>query len=158
MSRTDQRTTIDRRRRELIRHATLAAAWLACGIPIDEARAAPGSPFDATLMADVLRSLGSTPIPSAAIDLDLPELTENGAMVPVAVMSRLPRTEQILLLAEANPFPLVALFGIAPGTEPYISTRVKLAQTCTVHAIVKSDGRFYSVTKNTAVITGGCGG
>lgn len=152
------RTSSVWRRREVLRFAGLITTLMACGVRISDARAAAPTAFDATLMSDVMRSLGSTPVPSDAIDLEMPELTENGAMVPVAVTSRLPKTEQILLLADSNPFPMVALFEVSAGTEPYISTRVKLAQTCTVHAIVKADGRLYSVTKNAAVISGGCGG
>lgn len=114
--------------------------------------------FSATLMADVLRAMGGPPEPTTLIDLDLPELSEDGAMVPVAVTSRLPRTTRIALLADANPYPLVVRFDIAPGTEAYVSTRVKLAQSCSVCAIVTADGRLYTTDRMAAVTQGGCGG
>ena len=136
--------------------------WLALlaggGTRFASARAATGTAFEATRTSEVLTALGGAPIRSDAIELDLADLTENGAMVPVSVTSRLPRTEQIVLVADANPFPLVASFDVAPDTDPYISTRVKIAQTCTVHAIVRADGRLYATSKDTSVTIGGCGG
>lgn len=102
--------------------------------------------------------MGGTPVPSNAIDLDLPELTENGAIVPVTVTSRIPGTEQISILVEANPYPLAARFDILPDTEAFVATRVKLAQSGTVTAVVKADGRLYSAVKATTVTIGGCGG
>ena len=146
-------------RRALFKHGGLVALLVGCGlVGIREAHAAMDASFDSTLMVDVLRALGGTPASSTAIDLDIPDLTENGAMVPIVVTSRLPRTEQILIIAEKNPFPLVARFDVPPGTEPYISTRVKLADTGTVWGIVKAGGRLYSTSRETAVTLGGCGG
>ena len=58
---------------------------------------------------------------------------------------------------ESNPYPLVARFDIAPGTEPFLSTRVKLAQTGTTYALVQADGRLYSASRDTRVVIGGCG-
>lgn len=148
------------RRRAWLQRAGMAVASLGVGIALGKPAiaATQGPAFDATLMSDVLRSFGATLEPTTAIDLDLPELTEDGAMVPVSVTSRLPRTREIILLVEANPFPLVAQFAIADGTEPFISTRVKLAQSCSVRAVVQADGRFFTTTRDTTVTTGGCGG
>lgn len=148
------------RRRELLRRAALLGAWLGCGMAGSRAMAAAAADplFAATSMTDVLRAMGSAPLQSRLIELELPELSENGALVPVSVTSRLPRTTRIALLAEANPYPLVVRFDIAPGTEPYVSTRVKLAQSCSVSAIVTADGRLYATQRSTAVTQGGCGG
>ena len=143
-------------RRVLLKCAGLVA--LGVGPGLSASRAATDPLFDATLMADVLRAYGGMPAPSSAIDLELPELTENGAMVPITVTSRLPDTEQIVLLVESNPFPLVAQFAIAAGTEPFLATRVKLAQSGSVCAIVRAGGRYWSATKDTVVTLGGCGG
>ena len=147
-------------RRDWLKRSGTIGLLLGFGVAPMHAVAAsqPVLPFDATLMPDVLKSLGGPVVASTAIDLEVPELTENGAMVPIAVTSRLPRTTQIILVADANPFPLVASFDIPVGTEPYVSTRVKLAQTCTVSAIVRADGKLYAVARQTAVTVGGCGG
>ena len=146
-------------RRAWLRRAGTVAASLGLGLAIGESSAAvPGSPFDATLMSDVLRSFGAVLEPSTAIDIELPDLTENGAMVPISVTSRLPQTRGIMLVVEANPYPLVARFEIADGTEPFISTRVKLASSCSVRVVVEADGRFFTTVRDTTVTTGGCGG
>ena len=79
-------------------------------------------------------------------------------MVPVSVNSRVPKTEQILLLVEKNPNPMAASFHVPEGTEPFVSTRVKVSQTCNIHAVVKADGKFYSTHRETKVTLGGCGG
>ena len=145
-------------RRDWIKRSALIAAWLGTGFGLRDAQASRALPFDATLLSDVLRTMGDSPTRTTAIDLDLPDLSEDGAMVPVAVTSRLPRTEQITLLAEANPYPLVFQLDVPPGTEAYVSTRVKLARSCTVMAIVRADGKLYATTRVANVTVGGCGG
>src|SRR4030095_2297769 len=65
--------------------------------------------FDAKAVAEVLKSLGSgDPIESKDIAITAPDIAENGAVVPVAITSRIPNTQQIAIVAEKNPFPLVA--------------------------------------------------
>jgi sulfur-oxidizing protein SoxY len=59
---------------------------------------------------------------------------------------------------EKNPNPMVAAFTLVEGTEPSISTRVKVSQTCNVYAVVKADGKYYSAMRETKVTLGGCGG
>lgn len=145
-------------RREWLQRSALIVAWLGAGLGVRDAHASRTLPFDATLLSDVLRAMGGRPTPTPSIELDLPDLSEDGAMVPVAVTSRVPGTEQITLLAEANPYPLVFQVDVAPGTEAYVSTRVKLARSCTVMAVVRADGRLYSTTRVANVTLGGCGG
>ena len=54
--------------------------------------------------------------------------------------------------------PLAASFDIPPGTEVYIETRVKVAQTCTLYAVAEADGQLYMQSRETKVTLGGCGG
>ena len=72
--------------------------------------------------------------------------------------SKIPNTQNIYILVEKNPNSLSAGFGIPPGTEPNVATRVKMAQTSNVHAVVKADNKFYVATKEVKVTLGGCGG
>ena len=44
------------------------------------------------------------------------------------------------------------------GTEPALSTRVKMGQTSNVFAMVKADGKYYVASKEIKVTLGGCGG
>lgn len=146
------------RRRALLKYGGLVVALIGCGFGAgSEARDIDASLFEATSMQDVLRAIGSEPIATDAIDLVLPDLSENGAIVPVSVASSLAGTRRIALLVESNPFPLAARFDIAPNTEPFVSTRLKLAQSGTVVALVEADGKLYSTSRTTRVVLGGCG-
>lgn len=109
-------------------------------------------------MQDVLKHLGvSNMIDSKDITITAPDIAENGAVVPVAIASRIPNTESIAIVAEKNPAPLAAAFDILPGSEAYVSTRLKMGQTSDVRAIVKAGGKYYTATKEVKVTVGGCG-
>ena len=114
--------------------------------------------FESKALADALKSLGAAnPIESRDITITAPDIAENGAVVPVAVTSKIPNTQSIAILAEKNPFPLAASFDMAGGGEAYVSVRLKMGQTSNVHAIVKADGKFYTTAKEVKVTIGGCG-
>ena len=66
--------------------------------------------------------------------------------------------ESITLLIEKNPQPLAASFEIPAGTEPSVSTRVKMGESSDVYALVKADGKFYMAKKEIKITLGGCGG
>jgi sulfur-oxidizing protein SoxY len=53
---------------------------------------------------------------------------------------------------------LAAVFDVPPGTEPSLSTRIKMQQTSNVYALVKADGRYHVASKEIKVTLGGCGG
>ena len=52
----------------------------------------------------------------------------------------------------------IETYSIPQGTEPSVSTRVKMAQTSNVYALVKADGRYHVTSKEIKVTLGGCGG
>ena len=88
----------------------------------------------------------------------MPEIAENGAIVPVTVASTLPNVEQISIFVDKNPNVMAANFIFPAGTESMVTTRVKMAQTSSVVALVKADGKFYRTAKEVKVTAGGCGG
>lgn len=115
--------------------------------------------FTVKTLPEALRALGAQrPGASDAIQIKAPEIAENGAVVPVAVESRLPGTQSISLLIEKNPQPLAASFEFPAGTEPSVSTRVKMGESSNVYALVKADGKFYIAKKEIKITLGGCGG
>lgn len=59
--------------------------------------------------------------PSDAIKLEVPQLAENGAIVPITVESLLPDSRRILIFAEKNPNPLLAEFNLKPGFDAWVS-------------------------------------
>ena len=135
-----------------------AAGWLKPGSAAAETwnKAA----FEAKTMDETMKALvGGMPAQSKDITFfSPPEIAENGAVVPIGVTSAIPKTEAIAILIEKNPNMLTALFEIPAGTEPSLSTRVKMAQTSNVYALVKADGKFYVASKEIKVTLGGCGG
>ena len=116
------------------------------------------SGFESKVLADVLNSLGAaSPANSRDIAITAPDIAENGAVVPVAVTSRIPNTQQISIVAEKNPFPLAATFEVSGDSEGYVSTRIKMGQTSDVWAVVRADGKFFTARKEIKITVGGCG-
>ena len=155
---------IDADRRAALRAGSgfgLAGAMVALGLLHPSAVRAEWSraAFDAKSVGDALSAAGlGAAADSTEVQLEAPEIAENGAVVPVGVTSKLAKTEAIAILVEKNPNMLAAVFDIPAGTEPSITTRIKMAQTCNVYALVKADGRFYVAAKEIKVTLGGCGG
>ena len=115
--------------------------------------------FEAKTLDETIKALGgSASAQSAEIAITAPDIAENGAVVPVAVTSKIPNTQGIYVLVEKNPNSLAAGFAIPAGTEPTVSTRIKMGQTSNVHAVVKADNKFFVATKEVKVTLGGCGG
>jgi sulfur-oxidizing protein SoxY len=117
------------------------------------------SAFEAVALPDALRKIGATSVAdSDQILLKAPEIAENGAIVPVEITSRIPGTQTIYIVADKNPQPLVAIFDIAEGLEPFISTRIKMGESSKVRVLVKAGNKFYVATQDVKVTIGGCGG
>lgn len=116
--------------------------------------------FSSKTMDDALTAMGATnPEKNAVfIQLTVPEIAENGAIVPVSVVSTLPNVEQISIFADKNPNVMAANFVFPVGTESAVTTRVKMAKTSNIVALVKADGKFYITSKEVKVTAGGCGG
>lgn len=115
--------------------------------------------FDAKSLEDVVKALGGDKFSvSADVAVTGPDIAENGAVVPVSVTSKAANTEYMAILVEKNPSAMSASFNIPAGTEAAISTRVKMAATSNVHALVKADGKWLVASKEVKVTLGGCGG
>jgi sulfur-oxidizing protein SoxY len=151
-------------RRRTLRTLGLGCAWIAgisagllrAGHAVAAAWNKPG--FEAKAVADVLKSLGASSVTeSRDIVITAPDIAENGAEVPVTVTSRIPNTVAISLIAEKNPFPLVATFEFEPGIEPFVSLRIKVAETARLRCVVKADGRFFGAAREVKITLGGCG-
>ncbi len=116
--------------------------------------------FEAKTMDEVMKALGDG-LPASSKDISFfstPEIAENGAVVPIGITSAIPKTDAIAIMIEKNPNMLAALFELPEGTEPSLSTRVKMAQTSNVYAVVRAEGKYYVAAKEIKVTLGGCGG
>ena len=158
---------MDARRRKVLKSgggasllALLAAAgWWKPG----EALAADAwnkAAFESKSMDEAYKTIaGGTPATSKDIVFfSTPDIAENGAVVPIGVTSNLSKTESIAILIEKNPNMLAASFDIPSGTEPSLTTRVKMGQSSNVYALVKADGKYHVAMKEIKVTLGGCGG
>jgi len=95
---------------------------------------------------------------SDKIKIKVPDIAENGSVVPVSVETDMDGVESISILAEKNASPLTSSYTLGAGTEPFIATRIKLGATSSVIAVVKAGGKLYSTGKEVKVTIGGCGG
>ena len=158
---------MDARRRKILKSGggasllTLLAAtgWLKPG-EVLAADAWNKAAFESKTMDEAYKTIaGGTPATSKDIVFfSTPDIAENGAVVPIGVTSNLPKTESIAILIEKNPNMLAAAFDIPSGTEPSLTTRVKMGQSSNVYALVKADGRYHVAMKEIKVTLGGCGG
>ena len=157
---------MNRKRREVLKTgggtgllALLAAAgWVKPETAL--AQAWNKAAFESHSMAETMKELGGGE-PAQSKDIvffQTPDIAENGAVVPIGVSSSIPKTESIAILIEKNPNMLAANFDIPAGTEPALTTRVKMGQTSNIYALVKADGKYYVAAKEVKVTLGGCGG
>jgi sulfur-oxidizing protein SoxY len=146
-------------RRTFVRASAIGAALAAVTSQRGNA-ALPAGLFSAASPADAIRAaLGNvTTAPDERVRLTAPDRAENGDVVPLSVDADLPNIQRITLVADKNPIPVIAVFSLAPEVEGFVATRVKLAQTCNVTALVESGGKLHTASKPVQVLIGGCGG
>jgi sulfur-oxidizing protein SoxY len=116
--------------------------------------------FEAKDTPGAMKAVGAaSAAESADVVLKAPDIAENGAVVPVDIMSKVPNTISLAVFVDKNPFPLTASFDFANGALPEVSVRIKMGTTSMVRALAKTaDGKFYTAHKEVKVTAGGCGG
>ncbi|MEP0943354.1 MAG: thiosulfate oxidation carrier protein SoxY [Rhizobiaceae bacterium] len=147
-------------RREFMVWGAGAAALAVTGIPSIAMAAEDPTAEDA-----IKEFTGGAEVQSGRVELDTPEIAENGNTVPVSVSVESPMTADdhvtdVLILADGNPRPGVATFRFTEMSgEAEASTRIRLAKTQNVIAVAKmSDGSFFMDKQPVKVTIGGCGG
>jgi sulfur-oxidizing protein SoxY len=131
---------------------------LALGAAAATAALLPAAPALAGVDDAVATFTGGATPAEGGITLDIPEIAENGASVPVTVTA--PGATAIALFATANPNPGIASFTFGPlAARPVATTRIRLAQSQDVIAVAKlGDGTFVRTTAQVMVTVGGCVG
>lgn len=135
--------------------------FMAAGLikPNDAFAAWNKTAFDAKTMDEAYAALNAgKPAQSGDIAINAPDIAENGAVVPVTIVSKLGNTQEMAILIEKNPNMVAATFSVPEGTEAEVTTRVKMGQTSNVYALVKADGKYFFAMKEIKVTLGGCGG
>ncbi|WP_031431641.1 thiosulfate oxidation carrier protein SoxY [Methylomicrobium agile] len=95
---------------------------------------------------------------SKDIEIKIPLIAENGAIVPITVSSSLPGVSTVSIFVAKNPVPLAACFELSPDLDPVVSARLKMAETSEVIAVAETSGGLYSARQLVKVTIGGCGG
>ncbi|WP_114689627.1 thiosulfate oxidation carrier protein SoxY [Polynucleobacter necessarius] len=150
---------MNQQRRSLLKYSAVFGLMASAGlISVAQAQEWNKAAFEGKSLDDVFKILGAgSPDKSGAVTLNAPDIAENGAVVPVGITTTL-KAEQMAILVEKNPSALAARFFISSGTEPFVTTRIKMGQTSNVYALVKADGHWSMAVKEVKVILGGCGG
>ncbi len=131
----------------------------------EEAKAKKKGPNDLTVEAAMNAITGGKEAKeSDKIKLTVPEIAENGAVVPVKVQVDHPMEESnyvkaihVLNTKNGNARCVDVMLTPANG-KGYFATRVKLGSTQDIVALVElSDGTFIKTSKSVKVTIGGCG-
>jgi sulfur-oxidizing protein SoxY len=154
-------------RRDFFKKMGTAAAVAAVSAPTMSfaADAKPISPNKMSFQTavDTITS-GKAPKASKKIKLKVPEIAENGAVVPVTVNVDSPMTDTdyvkaIHILAGKNSNARCIDVNLTPANgKAMFSTRIKLGGTQEVSALVElSNGDFLIASQSVKVTIGGCG-
>ncbi len=144
------------------RDAVKAAAWALAAAAI-----APKLAFadEKTVAAEIKKLYGDKPMASGKIKLDVPEIAENGLVVPINIEIESPMTEAdyvkaVHVFAEGNPQPGVVSYQFTPACgKASAATRMRLAQTQDIICVAEmSNGALHTAKANIKVTIGGCGG
>ncbi len=156
---------IDAKRRILLKGSLGAGAL---GVAVGAGLLTPGAvlaswpeaAFKAEDQATALKDLLGSDATEAsdAVKIKAPDIAENGAVVPVTIETDLEGVTSISLIASGNNTPLIASFDLGENAKPFVSTRIKMAKTADVVAVVKTGDGLLSAAKPVKVTIGGCGG
>lgn len=89
--------------------------------------------------------------------LKVPDIAENGAVVPVYIMAEKGLFSSIALFVEENPNPLAAMCRLHPAAEPTLGLHVKVRKTSNIILVAQADSVLFGV-KKLIKVTVGCGG
>jgi sulfur-oxidizing protein SoxY len=91
------------------------------------------------------------------IQIDAPEIAEDGAIVPITIISSLDDAHSVAIIAEKNPIPLIGRFILEKDAEAFIQARIKMAETGHIVVLVKAQNQLFSAKRFVQVTVGGCG-
>lgn len=94
---------------------------------------------------------------SEAIQINLPEIAENGAVVPITISSDLTDIQRLYLWVEKNPTPLAAIIELDAALAVHLTARIKMAESCHVVVVAEQGERLLRNRRWVKVMQGGCG-
>ncbi len=124
---------------------------------------AQATPTD--VMTAIGKTLGGKSPKEGRIDITLPEIAENGGVVPLKVavespMSDADHVKRVHVYADGNPLPDVATYHFGPHNgKAEFSLRLRLAKSQKIVCVAEmSDGTAFMAAREIKVTLGGCGG
>jgi sulfur-oxidizing protein SoxY len=109
--------------------------------------------------------IGSAAPKDGRISIILPEIAENGGVVPLKINVDSPMNQQdfvksVHIFADGNPLPEVANYHLSPHNgKAEFSLRIRLAKTQKIIAVAEmNDGQVFIARREIKVTLGGCGG
>jgi sulfur-oxidizing protein SoxY len=128
------------------------------------ALAVAGAPPAAASVAEAVKAFTGGRTPEAGrVILDLAASIEDGNSVPLGVAVESPMrpddyVSEVLVVAEANPWPRVVSFQFSPiAGKAAFSTRIRLTEAQNVTVLAKmSDGRVFMARQHVEVTIGAC--
>ncbi|MCB1889610.1 MAG: thiosulfate oxidation carrier complex protein SoxZ [Rhodocyclaceae bacterium] len=95
---------------------------------------------------------------SDAVAIEGPEITDDGAHVPVRLRLGTQRDtpHRIALVASANPHPLVATLDLGERFSGPLALRIKLARSQSVILLAATGQRLYAATTFLKIVASGC--
>ncbi len=156
---------IDAMRRRLLKGSLLAgSAGIAADVGLLSSRQVLASwnqtAFQSQNVPTALTSLlgSETTETSDQIRIKAPDIAADGTVFSVTVETDLDGMTVIAIIASKNQTPLIAAFAFHGSAIPFVSTRIKMAETADVVAVVKAGDRLYQNSKRIKVASSGCGG
>lgn len=141
----------------------LRTAGIAAVAAVIAPRLASASPAD--VAAEIKKLYGDKKVESGRIKLDVPQIAENGLVVPINIEVESPMTsadfvKTVHVYAEKNPLPGVVSYTFTPEAgKAAASTRMRLAETQDIVVVAEmSNGQIFSTRAEVKVTIGGCGG
>ena len=141
-------------RRQLLASGAALGVWV---------QMAPAGAATGDLAAAVAAYAGGAAVRPGKVRLDMPELVDNGNVVPLTVTVDSPMTAAdhvtaVAIFNEKNPQREVARFVLGPRAgKASVSTRIRLATSQQLVAVAQlSDGSFWSHTVNVIVTLAAC--
>lgn len=116
------------------------------------------------LAAALAESFGERPLQPGRVRIEVPQLSEDGNVVPVNVsvdspMSTEDHVRAIHLFAEKNNLPRVIEFRLTPALgRARVATRIRLSASQRIQAVAEmSDGSLWTAAAEVEVTNAGCG-
>ena len=120
---------------------------------------------EADVKAALEKLYGGKAMAADKIKLDLPQIAENGLVVPVGIdvespMSEADYVKAVHIFADGNPLPGVISYRFTPDCgKASASARMRLARTQNIVAVAEmSNGQLFTAKQEVKVTIGGCGG